>query len=321
MASSEPARLRASVCIPTFNRRQALLAVLAGLDRQAVESDRFEVIVAVDGSNDGTVAALAGLRPSFALRWLVQPNAGPAAARNAAAKAARHEVLVFLDDDQPPAPELIAAHLAAQGECGPVVVQGAYPLAAGFDRQGASLVYERARAASVQPPAGALGRPWRLWAGNFSVRRTTWLDVGGFDETFADYGGEDTDFGLRVAALAIPYRYEPTALSYHARNVGYGTFRRQAYSEGRASIRLARKHGLELSQIAPTESAGSVNRLLRGTWRVSPALATGIGLLFTAVLWTADRMRIRPAQVGAARIVRRLYKLGGMLAESGRERA
>jgi len=106
-----PSPLNASVIIPTYNRRDLLLWTVATLDRQSIPPERYEVIVGVDGSNDGTVEALAVLRPRYSLRWVWQRNHGQAAITNFAARLARHEVLVFLTDDQLASPELLAAHL------------------------------------------------------------------------------------------------------------------------------------------------------------------------------------------------------------------
>ncbi|TMD12585.1 MAG: glycosyltransferase, partial [Chloroflexi bacterium] len=53
----QPQGLTASVLIGTYNRRAFLMRTLETLDRQSAQG-RFEVIVAVDGSTDGTVEAM-----------------------------------------------------------------------------------------------------------------------------------------------------------------------------------------------------------------------------------------------------------------------
>lgn len=305
--------LTASVCIPTFNRRDRLKSVLDALQRQTA-TDRFEVIVAIDGSTDGTGAMLASLHPRYLLRWTLQPNRGIAAARNAAARLAGNDVLIFLDDDQLAEPELVAAHLEAQERLGDVIVQGSYPLAAGFDRRGPSLAYERARAGAMSAKPDLASN---LWGANFSVRRDTWSRVGGFDEAFVGWGSEDTDFGLRLAGLSIPLIFCGAALSYHQHSVGYAAFRRQAYSAGRAAVRLSRKHHLPIAEVAPSESQGWLSRFLVRAWRVSPLLTEGAGGLIICGLWLADRSRVPALQLRLAQLLRRLYKVGGIVRESG----
>lgn len=307
--------LFASITIPTYNRRALLLQTLASLERQSVPPDRYEVIVTVDGSTDGTAEALAGLRPTYPLRWLVQENRGAVAAANVAGRLARHEVLIVLGDDQLASFELVAAHLEAHQRHGVVLVQGDYPLAAGHDAGGASLVYERARRGAMLKLRAEGAASWHVWGGNFSIRRQTWLEVGGWDESFREYGGEDTDLGLRVAARGIPFIFEPRARTQHLHVVSPKGFGQHSFSEGRAVVRVARKHGLPLSAFAGSAIRGPVDRCLQWGWGWSPRLMNGIGRLLTLGLAGADVVRIRPAQVAAARLVRRFYRVGGISRE------
>lgn len=60
----------------------------------------FEVIIADDGSTDGTDAVVAEFKDKFKLQYLWEPNwGGPARPRNRAAAAASGEWLAFLDSD------------------------------------------------------------------------------------------------------------------------------------------------------------------------------------------------------------------------------
>ncbi len=320
--SADPsAPLRASVIIPTYNRRDSLLQTLATLDRQSVAPEQYEVIVGVDGSTDGSVEALAGLRPPYSLRWVWQENRGPAAATNAAARLARHEVLVFLDGDQLASPELLAAHLDAHQRHGVVLVQGLYPLAPGYDRRGASLMYQRALFQALAPMESSHPCQPHIWSANFSCRRESWAMVGGFDEAFREYGGEDTDFGLRVVALGVPCIFEPQALSYHLHVVSYSSHRHQAFSEGRSMVRLAEKHAVPVESFDGGALNRPIDRAFRAAWVSSPRVADLIGRLMTAGLWGADVWRIRQAQVAAARLVHRFYKVGGITIESAATRS
>jgi len=84
-----------SVVIPTFNRRDRLLRAVGSVLSQSFRD--YEIIVVDDGSTDGSAAALRGL--SQGIRILTQRNQGPAAARNAGARAATGDYLAFLDSD------------------------------------------------------------------------------------------------------------------------------------------------------------------------------------------------------------------------------
>jgi GT2 family glycosyltransferase len=308
--------LFASVLIPTYNRRRLLLETLESLEHQTLPQERLEVIVAVDGSSDDTVDALKGFRPRYTFRWLYQANQGCAAASNAAARQAQHQVLIFLDDDQIAAPELVAVHVRVQEERGPVLVQGFYPLAPGYDRRGASLIYERSLMRSLAPTDGAHPSTAHIWSANISVMRETFDRIGGFDETFRDYGGEDTDFGLRVAALGVPVVFEPTALSYHQHDVSYRSVRRQAFSAGKSLVHLAEKHAVPLSTFSGGEMARYADRQISAAWRRSPRTMEILGRTLMIALRCADALRLRPVQLGIARLVHRYYKVGGIAVES-----
>jgi GT2 family glycosyltransferase len=312
-AALEPP-LRASICIPTRNRARLLRETLESLDRQSVAVDRLQVIVGDDGSNDGTIDMLRGLQPAYELKWTRLHGQGSGAARNAAARLADHEVLIFLDDDQITTPDLVAAHLDVHQRDPTVVVQGEYPLAAGWDQGGASLIFERSRRRSRGPANPTSDVAFRLWGANFSVRRVMWAQVGGFDERLPR--SQDLEFGLRLADLGLSMVVESRALSHHLHAVSAAGFRRQCFDEGRCMVRIWRKRGVSVESLLDGPIDRPVDRLLRSLWDHSPALADRLGRSMAGVLWMADRARLRPAQVFASRLVRRFHELGGIAVET-----
>src|SRR5438105_792411 len=96
-------RLGLSVVVPTFDGCEHVLRLLRALEEQTLPRDEFEVVVVVDGSEDGTKEALEAFDPGFRLRSLFQENRGRSAARNAGIAAAAGDVVVFVDDDIEPA--------------------------------------------------------------------------------------------------------------------------------------------------------------------------------------------------------------------------
>src|SRR6266542_3589679 len=103
--------MHVSVVVSTYNRRDVVLRTARTLLQQDYPSSQYEIIVVVDGSADGTAEALRALSPRLCV--LEQENRGPAAARNAGARAASGELLTFLDDDMTCEPELVREHVAA----------------------------------------------------------------------------------------------------------------------------------------------------------------------------------------------------------------
>ena len=206
-----------SVCTLAHGRDAHLANVVRGLARQSRQPDELVIAVMQD---DAYV-----LPPTdFPVRQIkLGANGIPlAAARNRAAREATGDRLVFLDVDCIPTPGLVADyahHLETidallMGEV-MYLPSGAAAKGIDYDRFAAIAVKHSERAA---PPAAPLGdcTDYRcFWSLNFAMRRTTFLALGGFDERFVGYGGEDTDFGRVVANAAIPLKWVRGARAYH----------------------------------------------------------------------------------------------------------
>jgi glycosyltransferase involved in cell wall biosynthesis len=216
----------ASVVIPTRNRQSTLLPLLERILGQSA-AHRAEVIVVDNGSTDGTRAALRPLEARYAdqLACIVEAEPGATRARNAGARAARGDVIAFVDDDALPddiwLPALLApfdnVSVAAVG--GRVRLRFAGPQPSWWD--GALADYLAAY--DLGPEAIDLAtRPWydAPRALNMAVRRAPFLAVGGFDPRLGPRAdrpsvGEESDLCLRLLARGAEVRYVPAAVVEH----------------------------------------------------------------------------------------------------------
>ncbi|MBT1190928.1 glycosyltransferase family 2 protein [Rhodococcoides kroppenstedtii] len=142
-----------------------------------------------------------------------------ARARNAGAERALDagaDVLIFLDVDCVPAPNLVASYTEHVRDgvvlCGPVTY---LPQGADLDRL-PDLV--NPHAARPDPPAGVVepGANWDLfWSLSFAVTATTWTYLGGFCEDYVGYGGEDTDFGWTARERGARLQWLGGAHAFH----------------------------------------------------------------------------------------------------------
>jgi glycosyltransferase involved in cell wall biosynthesis len=98
-----------SVVIPTYDRRALLMEAVESVRAQTFAG--WELLVADDGSTDGSADAVEALHDPR-IRVLRLPHAGQAAAaRNAGVRAARGEWVAFLDSDDVWAPHKLAVQL------------------------------------------------------------------------------------------------------------------------------------------------------------------------------------------------------------------
>ncbi|MGF7154389.1 glycosyltransferase family 2 protein [Novosphingobium gossypii] len=145
-----------------------------------------------------------------------------AAARNAAAQASIGDVIVFLDIDCIPTPTLIADYAGFSSEVDALLMGEVMYLPGGatcgdWTYDSFAKVAEKHSDRRGPPPEG-----WEIcsdyrcfWSLNFAMRRSTFLTVGGFDERYFGYGGEDTDFGKTVSAAGVSIAWIKGGLAYH----------------------------------------------------------------------------------------------------------
>jgi GT2 family glycosyltransferase len=96
MITTESHAPRVSVVIPSYNRKDSVLALLEDIYRQ--EGVSFEVIVVDDCSPDGSAEAIASAFPHARL-FINETNGGPCVARNRGIRAAQGEIIVGFDSD------------------------------------------------------------------------------------------------------------------------------------------------------------------------------------------------------------------------------
>lgn len=113
-----------SVIVPARDASGTLPALLDALAALDPVDGGVEVLVADDGSRDGTAALAAGHAVGARVISVPDAPAGPGAARNAAIAQAGGAVLAFTDADCAPEPGWLAAALAGLA-AGADVVQGA----------------------------------------------------------------------------------------------------------------------------------------------------------------------------------------------------
>ncbi len=210
-----PPRSTVSVVMPTYGKLENLAETLASLSRQTYPMDLIEVVVVDDCSADDTPAFLEALEPPFKLVAVRhEENRGRAAARNTAIRAAGNDLVVFVDDDMRCDEGLIEAHVAFHETHDRAVAIGDATQAPELGR---STIYTYLDGTGVRKLAPGGRSPARYFVtNNSSVARADLLAVGLFDESFKNYGFEDTEIAFRLENDAgLKFWYCAEAISHH----------------------------------------------------------------------------------------------------------
>ncbi len=298
-----------SVVIPAHNAAGTIAASLRALENQTIPRHLYEIIVVDDGSTDGTAEAARQFMPSSGsanpsdetaplAKLIRQPHQGAAAARNAGARVARGDVILFLDADCIPAPdwlERMLSHVSMDGVAGaggriqtrqqcliPRFIQIEY------DER-----YERvARYRSVDFVSSATA----------AYRRETFQAIGGFDT--AMLGAEDVDLSFRLAEAGYKLVFAPDAVVYHPHPVTLWAYVRRKFQYARWRAAVYSRHPRKVADDSRTPQAQKLQialapiivlGLLSGmVWRPLLIMA---GLAAGAFLATAGSLMRRAWQV------------------------
>jgi glycosyltransferase involved in cell wall biosynthesis len=266
---------RCSVIITTYNRVELIRYTLDSLTRQTLPSTQFEVIVVDDGSTDATEELVESYRDRLNLRYFFQEDKGwrVAQARNVGIANATTDICVFIDSGVMLHSGCIAAHVESHElASGPVAVNG---YVFGFNLVYAN-VQELSQIIDADDPDGSIDRmlkggwndiresfyeqhsddynhlpaPWVMyWTCNVSAPTPLVRAVGGFDEAFQRWGGEDLDLAYRMFLGGAEFVLNRAASAIH-----YPHYKDFDENEAQAHINylyMAQKYPTPIIQLLP----------------------------------------------------------------------
>lgn len=228
-----------TVVVPTRDRAALLARCLDSIAAQRVHAE-VQVVVADDGSTDGTRELLAGRTDVEALTL---PPGGRSAARNAALRHARGRLVLFLDDDVLATDGLLARHLDHHARhpeehealVGPVTWAPELritPHMRWLERGGPLFAFD-----TIDDPGDV---DWRHFCtANVSVKLAL-LDADPFDEDLER--SVDVELGYRLARRGMRLRYDPAALVHHLRTDTPETTEERMRVVGRSARLVHIKH-------------------------------------------------------------------------------
>jgi GT2 family glycosyltransferase len=305
-----------SVVVPTHHRRALLPTILAPLLSDGAIG---EVVVVVDGSDDGSIEWLrerAESAPSL-VAVLRQSAGGAQVARADGFGRSVGDVVLFLDDDVLASPGLAAGHLAHHTEREGLVVVGYMPVRLPSVRRGGQFPtylyaneYEKQCEQYDRDPSGILRD---LWWGNVSMRRGDVERVGMTDPAVGPIYHEDKDFGIRCAKAGLHGAFDRSLAATHLHERDLDGFLRDARSQGVGRMVLQHRHPEVTGEpdIAQFEAGLPQPAALLVRAAGHPRLAEiEIGVLRTLVS-LLGRLRCFRLELVTARVLRRVAQRRG----------
>jgi biofilm PGA synthesis N-glycosyltransferase PgaC len=228
-----------SVLVPAHNEEAVIVRSVRAM--LALDYPDFEVIVVDDGSTDDTARALRRLAGHPRLRIVRKVvNEGKAMALNDALPLARGEIVLILDADAEPAPDLlrwIVPHFAAP-RVGAVT---------GNPRvRNTDTFLARLQSIEFSSIISLLRRSQRIWGRIVTVsgvvaafRRSALFDVGGFSPEMPT---EDIELTWKLQKKFYDVRYEPRALCWMTVPTSYRGLWKQRLRWARGLMQVLHKH-------------------------------------------------------------------------------
>ena len=220
-----------SVVLCSFNGERTITDCLDGLAR--LDYPAHEVIVVDDGSTDSTADIAAG----YGVRLIRTANQGLSAARNEGLRAARGEIVAYIDDDARPDRDWLR-HLAwgfmssdHAGIGGPnIPPHGHGTLADLIAHAPGGPIHVMRSDEEAEHITGC----------NAAFRAEALRGISGFDPIFRT-AGDDVDVCWRLQREGFTLGFSPGAVVWHRRRGSLRAYLRQQRGYGRAEALLERK--------------------------------------------------------------------------------
>jgi glycosyltransferase involved in cell wall biosynthesis len=262
-----------SIIIPSFNRADEIRELLASITQLEFPTERFEVIVADDGSIDTTadIVEESRHRDLFTLYYYTQKNQGPGSARNMGVSRAKGNFFIFVDSDVTVPPEwlteidtVLQMH-PADAFGGPDTYRKDFPVLL------KAINYSMTSFITTGGLRGKKGKKMAKFyprSFNMGVSRELWQQIGGFGSL---RHGQDIEFSNRIIRSGARVAFIEKAKVFHKRRTNFRRFFRQVFNWGMARINL---YKVDKSMLEPLHAL--------------PALATlvffflGLGAFFSS---------------------------------------
>jgi glycosyltransferase involved in cell wall biosynthesis len=188
-----------SAVVPCYNVEHVIDKCIESLLNQDYPKNKFSLIVIDDKSTDSTLKIIKNYHDNLKIKIVKHfQNRGLSAARNSGIKASNSDIVGFLDSDMVVKSDWAKTFAEELSVDGVVACMGGMKLAE-------NLVENKLDKFLYNPKRGVLKHgenvpvrfKWFL-LNNSAVKRSVIDEIGLFDDSISTYGGEDTDFAIRL---------------------------------------------------------------------------------------------------------------------------
>ena len=204
-----------SVIVPSYNVEHVIDKCLESLLNQYYPKEKFYIIVVDDKSTDETLNIVNNYKNNNQIKIVNHfKNRGLSAARNSGIKASNSEIVAFLDSDMVVNSDWASIFANELSNDGVVACMGGMKLAESLIENNLDkFLYNPKRGVLKHGEHEPIRFKWFL-LNNSAVKRNTIDEIGYFDETITSYGGEDTDYAIRL------WDKHPNGLRFTSKAVG-----------------------------------------------------------------------------------------------------
>lgn len=247
-----------SVVIPVKSNQSGIDRLLKSvLDN--VEPQLYPKEIIIVDNNSIPATRITSTYP-FNVKLVKCSTPGPAAARNAGVSQSSGSWILFTDSDCVFTDSLIGGYLT--DECDAVAFAGTIRI---LEDDYLSKYYREQHALhplAVFNPSHGMYEPWCLVTANCLVLKAAFEAAGGFNESFSQAGGEDTDFGIRVRHLG-PVKFNSRSEAIHDFSDGFNGFIKRYIRYGKGNKMLEELYDIDFWPEHFTPNVPSIrNRLL-----------------------------------------------------------
>jgi len=272
-----------SIIVPSFNRKNEIRELIDSFTKLNFPANRFELIIADDGSTDGTGELVNDFmkRTEFLLHFYSQANQGPGAARNMGMEKAKGDFFIFIDSDCTVPPhwltEIDQSLHAQKADAfgGPDSYKQDFPpLLKAINYSMTSFITTGGIRGHTKKKLGKFF-PRSF---NMGLSREVYNQVGGFGSL---RHGQDIEFSNRIIHSGAKVISISQAFVYHKRRTSLKKFFRQVFNWGVARINL---YKIDSSMLEPVHALPAAATMVLALLIIGSLISSAIGLVLTTLV-------------------------------------